>query len=274
MKYYIVDDDESIVRILTKIIEQSGLGEVIGYAHDGETALAEILVNSTDIVLVDFLMPKLDGVSLIREVKQTKPDISFIMVSQVSSEELVTSAYRAGIEFFVSKPVNKIELEKVTQLVAEKLELQKILGKIQKVVNARQSAAPAGKKDVLKDLKRLLGLLGMLGEKGTNDIIRVVMYLTEKRKAYEEYDLNAVCAAMGENPVIVKQRIRRAIKKGLTNMAYIGLEDYYNDQFQSYAGVLFDFASVKAEMDFLKGKNSTGGKAHIDKFIEGLLLQI
>ncbi|ATW25081.1 DNA-binding domain-containing protein [Candidatus Formimonas warabiya] len=273
MKYYIVDDDEGMVRVLTKIIEKSNLGEVVGFAYDGETALKKILVSDVNIVLVDFLMPKLDGVSLIREIKQAKPDICLIMVSQVSHEELVTSAYEAGIEFFISKPINKVEVEKVAQLVAEKMELQKMLGKIQRVINSKLIPT-AGRKDKLKDVKRLLGVLGMLGEKGTNDIIRIVMYLNEKRKPYEECDLNTICSALGENPIIVKQRIRRAIKKGLTNMAYLGLEDYYNEQFQSYAGVLFDFGSVKAEMAYLKGQGKSGGKANIDKFMEGLLLQI
>ncbi|MCT8977052.1 response regulator [Clostridium sp. CX1] len=272
MRYYIIDDDVNIVKILTNLIEESKSGEVIGSSNDGETALSEILIYNPDIVLVDLLLPKLDGNSLVREVKLLKPGIKFIMISQVSDVKLVEDSYNSGIEFFISKPINKIEVEKVTSKVAEKIEIENMLNNIKKVfkdINPHKKPQDNN----IKIIKHTLSNFGMLGEKGTNDIIKICMHLLETKKSFEECNFNELCCIIGDSPKTVQQRMRRAIKSGLTNLAYIGIEDYYNESFQEYSKGMFDFASVKAEMDYIKGKNKTGGKVIISKFFEGLLLQ-
>lgn len=274
MRYYIIDDDVNIVKILTNLIEENESGEVIGSSNDGETALNEILICNPDIVLVDLLLPKLDGNSLVREVKLLKPKIKFIMISQVSDVKLVGDSYNSGIEFFISKPINKIEVEKVISKVAEKIEIENMLNDIKRVfkdINTLQK--PKNNDNNIKVIKHVLSKFGMLGEKGTNDIIKICIYLLETKKSFEECNFNDLCRIIGDTPKTVQQRIRRAIKTGLTNLAYIGIEDYYNESFQDYSKSMFDFASVKAEMDYIKGKNKTGGKVIIGKFFEGLLLQ-
>ncbi|NMM62248.1 response regulator [Clostridium sp. P21] len=272
MQYYIIDDDASIVKILTNLIEENELGEIIGSSNDGETALREIMVCNPDIVLVDLLLPKLDGNSLVREIKLLNPRIKFIMISQVSNAKLIEESYNSGIEFFISKPINKIEVEKVTSKVAEKIEVENMLDGIKKVF---KDVSPEKKSqdNNIKIIKHILGRFGMLGEKGTNDIIKICMYLLETKKSFDECNFNELSSMLGDNPKTVQQRIRRAIKIGLTNLAYIGIEDYYNESFQDYSKGMFDFVSVKAEMDYIKGKNKTGGKVIISKFFEGLLLQ-
>ena len=52
----------------------------------------------------------------------------------------------------------------------------------------------------------------------------------------------------------------------------MGAEDYGNDVFYTYANILFDFTSVKAEMDSMNGKRHTGGKISLNKFFDGLVL--
>ncbi|MFT5871403.1 MAG: two-component system response regulator YcbB [Clostridium sp.] len=271
MRYYIVDDDISIVRILTNIIEENNSFEVIGSSNNGETAFNQILLLNPDIVLVDFLMPKMDGNTLVRELKILKPDICFIMISQVLDSGLVAESYKSGIEFFIKKPINKIEVEKVTSKVSEKIEMQMMLASIKTML--KSSAQP--NKDIngsLKEIKHILGILGMLGEKGTTDIIKICTYLIENKKSFSECNIEKIFTCFGDNSDIVKQRIRRAIKGGLENMANLGIEDYGNETFCTYSNVLFNFSSVKAEMDHIKGIKKTGGKISINKFFEGLLL--
>lgn len=272
MRYYIIDDDVNIVKILTNLIEENESGEVIGSSNDGETALSEILICNPDIVLVDLLLPKLDGNSLVREVKLLKPKIKFIMISQVSDVKLVEDSYNSGIEFFISKPINKIEVEKVTSKVAEKIEIENMLNNIKKVFK-NTSIQEKTEDNNIKVIKHILSKFGMLGEKGTSDIIKICSYLLETKKSFEECNFNDLCCIIGDSPKTVQQRMRRTIKTGLTNLAHIGIEDYYNESFQEYSKVMFDFASVKAEMEYIKGRSKTGGKVIISKFFEGLLLQ-
>ena len=84
--------------------------------------------------------------------------------------------------------------------------------------------------------------------------------------------LTRVAAEKLETSKNLEQRMRRAIKKGLTNVANLGIDDYSNEVFQVYANYVFDFKNIKDEMDFIKGSSSGGGRVNISKFIEGLLL--
>lgn len=271
MEYYIVDDDKSIIKILGNIIEEKQLGEVIGSSEDSVTALKEIIMLNPDIVLVDLLMPKLDGNSLIREVKLLKPEVKFMMISQVSDSELVADSYNSGIEFFISKPINIIEVENVARKIAETIQLENILSNIRKVFKDAPDQKDIGK-DSIAEIKYILSMLGMLGEKGTNDILKISDFLIKNQKPYDDCHIDYICSQLWDNPKTVKQRMRRAVKRGLTNLANLGLEDYLCESFQSYSSILFDFENVKAEMDYIRGKRKTGGKISINKFIEGLLL--
>lgn len=272
MRYYIIDDDVNVVKILTNLLEENESGEVIGSSNDGETALNEILICNPDIVLVDLLLPKLDGNSLVKEVKSLKPKIKFIMISQVSDAKLVEDSYNSGIEFFISKPINKIEVEKVTSKVAEKIEIENMLSSIKEMFKDTNPQKKSQDNNI-KIIKHILSRFGMLGEKGTDDIIKICLYLLETKKSFEECNFNDLCSILGDSPKTVQQRIRRTIKIGLTNLAYMEIENYFNESFQDYSKGMFDFASVKTEMDYIKGKSKTGGKVILSKFFDGLLLQ-
>ena len=278
MKFYILDDLVASVKVLENIIESRNLGEVIGSSNDAEKAIPEILVKSPDIVLIDLLMPKKDGITVVKEIKETNSDISFIMISQVVDKKMISFAYEAGIEFFITKPNNRIEIENVIKNVIEKRKMTEALKGIKAIMGEPSSAEstvstqPSGPKDsVLLKTRRVLGALGMLGESGTKDIMAVIEMLVNSGESYtNKVTLDNYANSLDADPKIVKQRIRRAIKKGLTNVASLGIEDYYNDSFSEYANTLFNFEAVRSEMDLLRGKSQYGGSPSIDQFFEGL----
>lgn len=277
MKFYIVDDDINIVKILEGIIEDRKLGRVIGYSYDGDTALKEILEIRPDIVLVDYLMPNKDGASLTKEIRKNNPEIYFIIISQVSDKEMIAESYTSGAEFFISKPINIIEVEKVVRSVSEKIEMSRaissIKGMLQFEAKPRQINMSQKTKQISK-IEYILSSIGILGEKGSYDIIKICEYLIESNDSKcIIYDFNGICLKLGENPKIMKQRIRRAITKGIRNIANTGIEDYMNDCFIKYSNSLFDFESVRAEMDYIRGRRNSGGKVNVVKFIENILIQ-
>jgi len=276
MKFYILDDLVASVKVLENIVESKDLGEVVGTATDPEKAIPEILVKAPDIVLVDLLMPKKDGISVVREIRDQNPDISFIMVSQVADKNMISDAYNAGIEFFITKPNNRIEIEKVIRNVIEKRRMAEALKGIRAVIG--DSEGPDSLKpqqppqdDLAARARRILGSIGMLGESGTKDILKVLEMLDHNGWHYNSKEtLNAYAESLESDPKIVKQRIRRAVKKGLTNIASLGVEDYYGDDFNEYARTLFNFDAVRSEMDLLRGRSAYGGSPSIGKFFEGL----
>ena len=119
MKIYIVDDNINIIKILEKIIEDTDLGQVVGVQTNSTKAVEEILVIKPDIVLVDLLMPNKDGISLVRDLKNHDQDIQYIMISQVSSKDMIAKAYKSGIEYYISKPIDAIEVQVVIKKVIE-----------------------------------------------------------------------------------------------------------------------------------------------------------
>ena len=276
MKFYILDDLISSVKVMSNIIESSNLGEIIGTNTNSERGVAEILAKKPDIVLVDLLMPVKDGITVVNEVREVNPDISFIMVSQVVDKNMISDAYNAGIEFFITKPNNRIEIENVIKRVIKKKQMETVLSGIRSVMGqpspASQQATPEKSGDEFTaKVKKILGSVGMLGESGTKDILNVCNYLNRNNLNYDsKTTLNDYAAHLNEDPKSVKQRIRRAIKRGLTNVASLGIEDYYSDSFDEYSHTLFNFDTVRMEMDLLRGKSQYGGRPTIDRFFEGL----
>ncbi|SHK58255.1 DNA-binding domain-containing protein [Paramaledivibacter caminithermalis] len=277
MKFYIVDDDINIVKILQDIIEEKKLGEVVGYSYDGDTALKDILEINPDIVLIDYLMPNKDGASLTKEIRKITPDIYFIIISQVSDKEMIAESYNSGIEFFITKPINIIEVEKVIKSVSQKIEMSRAISNIKGMLKLGfepDKKSKLERENQINRIKYILSSIGILGEKGSYDIIKICQYMIENENdRYIINDINDICLKLGENPKIMKQRMRRAIMKGIRNIANTGIEDYMNECFVKYSNSLFDFESVKAEMDYIRGKRVSGGKVNVIKFIENILVQ-
>lgn len=274
MKYYLIDDEIGIVKTLDNIIESRDLGEVSGYSTDPARAAEEIIGINPDIVLADLLMSGKDGISLVGEIKKVRPHILFVMISKVTDKSMVEQAYSAGVEFFIHKPINVIEVERVLRNVSDRLKMKNIVSNIRGIFEEEERTPAGAKKNdsSAQEINLLLGLLGMLGEKGTPDILAICRYLDETGESYSKEVLVKVAENRGESPKNLEQRMRRAIKKGLVNVANLAIDDYSNEVFQIYAGYVFDFKNIKDEMEFIKGNSAGGGRVNLSKFIEGLLL--
>lgn len=283
IKYYLIDDDMAIIKTLENIIIKEKLGDVIGYNVNPEKAISEIKTLKVDIVLVDLLMSEKDGVSVVEELKTITPDTRFIMISKVSDKEMVGDAYAAGVDFFINKPLNIIEIKRVLEntnnIIHNEKALKNIEGILGSVGGASGTSTTAikvddGKEDNIKSIKLFLGHLGLVGEKGTTDILNTCQYMIKNKEEYNKETLQAVAESVDDTAKNVEQRIRRTIKKGLTNVAIIAIDDFGNEVVEYYANYVYDFASLKEEMEFVKGNAETGGRIKINRFIEGLLTYI
>ena len=142
MRIYIVDDDRNVVSILKQIITERKLGEICGTAVNGQEALEEVAAVNPDIVIADLLMPELDGISFAEKIKKILPELSVIMLSQVDSKEMVSRAYESGVEFYIHKPINAIEIENVLKNIEASRAMRRIIAKAQDLFAG--SAAPQG----------------------------------------------------------------------------------------------------------------------------------
>ncbi len=274
MRYYLVDDNIAVIKILQNIIRVRNLGEVVGSATDPEHAVEEILRIRPDVVLVDLLMRGIDGVTLVSEVKKDAPGTYFVMISKVGDKKMVQSAYEAGVEFFIQKPVNVIEVERVLRGLEEKIQMKQIVSSIKELIPGESPRQEAVKQPVADNnqVNVFLGMLGMLGEKGTRDIQHMARVMLNSGQHYSKEVLTETAAELGDTTKNIEQRARRAIKKGLTNTANAALDDYAGDIVDVYASYVFDYTSLKEEMDAIRGKgNPGGGRVSLSRFMDGLV---
>ena len=274
MRIYIIEDDLSVIGILEDIVEGCGLGTICGDTGDGPPDLPQILALDPDLILIDLLMPEKDGIQVVRELREMGSAAKFIMISQVSSKEMIAKAYTAGISFFIQKPINLIEVRQVITTVKTQIENERALKTIQGVFAGRDAAAPqpAPASDYrLKRLKYILGQLGMAGEKGAKDIMDLCALLLQEGGSASQIPVSTLCTRLPGPPKTIEQRARRAVDRCLSHMASLGLEDYNNEVFLRYAARLFPFQEVRAEMAFQQGKGQHG-KASLKKFLDGLVL--
>lgn len=285
MRIYIVDDDRNIYSILKQIITERKLGEICGSAENGQEALEDVASLKPDIIIADLLMPDLDGITFSEKAKKLLPDASVIMLSQVDNKEMVSKAYESGVEFYVHKPVNAIEIENVLKNIEASQTMKRIIAKAQDLFAGTPAAAPqsGGERETVRPsslgmgkpyMQRLRGILqgiGISSESGSRDIMAIIEYLMENDMDITETTLNELCGRLGQNPKSVEQRIRRAAFAGLVNLANKGMEDYADPVFNEYAGRLYNFEQIRKEMNYIRGKSDKHGNVRIRNFISGLL---
>ena len=105
----IVDDDPSIRSVLVAFLEAFGFEA--DSAHDGLDALEKYQKNKFDIVISDLMMPKMDGMELLSELKKFDPDAIFIMITGYPSIENAIEAIKKGAKDFITKPFNSDEIK-------------------------------------------------------------------------------------------------------------------------------------------------------------------
>ena len=289
-RIYIVDDDNSIRRILSNIIEDYDLGVVIGQSGDGKEAQDEISKIYPDIVLIDLLLPSIDGIEVINNIKKSSADIQFIMISEVTSNQMITDAYKAGIEFYLNKPLNVVEVVSITRNAIEAQKLKRVVSQLSRNLGTPERTAEQvnidANENVLKEVMKTLSELGISGESGYKDLINIVRLVLEEREKpgvnMHKYNMNTLYERLYESYKAdnmnsassfkaIEQRIRRAALSGLNNIASIGVEDFDSYKFDRYAYTLFEFQDVKKEMDYIRGKSKVRGRVSIKNFIEGII---
>jgi len=120
-KILVVDDETALKDIVSKILEQEGYD--VDMADCGETALDLCFNKNYDIILSDIRMKKLDGISLLKKVKQHNDETQVILMTSHASLDTVIDAMRAGAYDYLTKPFDNFELLSVTKRAAERLEL-------------------------------------------------------------------------------------------------------------------------------------------------------
>lgn len=107
LKVAIADDNENMIKILSRVLDEEKDFDVVGTATNGEETLTVIKEKEPDVVLLDIIMPQLDGLTVmekIRNDKDIKKTPEFIVISAIGRESVTEDAFNMGATYYMMKP--------------------------------------------------------------------------------------------------------------------------------------------------------------------------
>jgi len=122
-KVLIVEDEVAMLTALAKKFSSSGF--VVFKAENGEEGLKTFLEKKPDLVMLDIIMPKMDGLEVIKKIREDKKrgaDVPIIMLTNLSDAEQVAEAGRFGVFDFLVK--TDWRLDDIVDLANKKLSLK------------------------------------------------------------------------------------------------------------------------------------------------------
>jgi two-component system chemotaxis response regulator CheY len=115
----LVDDSRTIRNIQKNVLKQLGYEDIID-AEDGVVALKLFNEAPPDLMLVDWNMPNMDGITLVRRIRETDKSLPIIMCTTESEKTRVVEAIKAGVTDYVVKPFTAQSLsEKIERTMAK-----------------------------------------------------------------------------------------------------------------------------------------------------------
>lgn len=116
----IADDNERMLEILDSIVKKDNEIRIVGKANNGEDVYHLIKEKEPDVVLLDLIMPKLDGLSVMERINQDqsiKKHPKFIVISAIGQEGITEDAFNLGAHYYIMKPFdNEMVLNRVKSI--------------------------------------------------------------------------------------------------------------------------------------------------------------
>ena len=114
----IVDDEQSYRQLLSLVFETDG--NKIRTAMNGRQALELLQEEPADVIISDVKMPDMDGIELLRSLRETQPDIGVVLMTAFASVETAREAFKLGADDFITKPFDVEELKLIVKKTLEK----------------------------------------------------------------------------------------------------------------------------------------------------------
>ena len=199
-KILLIEDEEPIRRVLSKILTEENKGYDITESEDGKDGFLKLTKEDYDLVLCDIKMPKMDGVEVLQNVRENGIDIPFIMLTGHGNISTAVEAMKAGAFDFISKPpdLNRLLTSvrnalEIKNLVTENIKLKKRIAKKYKIIGESEAINKIHimvEKVAPTDARVLI-----TGNNGTGKEL-VAHYLHKKSKRSSESFVEVNCAAI------------------------------------------------------------------------------
>lgn len=193
-KVILVDDEDIEREGMAQIIPWESLGLTLAdMAWNGFEGLEKIREKEPDIVITDIKMPVMDGIQLIRRVREEYPQIIFVVLSGYGEYEYTSKAMELGIRHYILKPCDEIRIAEVLEKVKEELAGRREQKRTeQEYRNTYRLMLPHVKERILENLIRQENLAGPdeeLLEKFLEDVPKTFLILTIRgQKNFDQLD--------------------------------------------------------------------------------------
>jgi len=117
----VVDDQDCLVELLADIVNGLGFGSEM--AHDGLEAIEKFDEGNFQMVITDIKMPRMDGIELMKRIKENRPDVPVIAITGYGSESTEEELLYDGVDGFLEKPFRVAKIEGIVCDVLRKYEL-------------------------------------------------------------------------------------------------------------------------------------------------------
>lgn len=123
IKILIAEDNPNLRQVLVNIIKKIGYEKILE-AENGEIAWQFIQRGGVDLVLTDWAMPELDGMQLLKKIRNSKAptcDIPFLMITAADTKNAIMSAGKSGVDAYVIKPFSvSTVVEKIKEAIEKR----------------------------------------------------------------------------------------------------------------------------------------------------------
>jgi len=211
----VIAEDHTILREGLKALlsEEEGFN-VIGEARDGKEAIQSIETHDPDLILIDLSMPRMDGLSAIKEIKKITTKTKIVVLTVHNTEEYIHAALKAGADGYVLKDANQAELIMALKtILSGKSYLSPDVSNrvIAGYLNTGKRPETPSHLDILT--QREVEILKLIGEGSTNK--EIAKYLHLSAKTIEKHRANIMKKLKLHNTAALTTF---AIKKGIVTI--------------------------------------------------------
>ena len=117
-KIAIVDDERDILEVLETFLNRSGDFQVTIFSNPIE-GLSKVQSGGYDLVLLDIMMPHMDGIEFLKKIKETNPEVEVVMMTAFTTLERTIEAHKYGAKNYLTKPFESLKVvqEKISKVL-------------------------------------------------------------------------------------------------------------------------------------------------------------